>query len=87
MSQLSVPPSPQMQFLLKDPSITKPIARAFPALREVIAQTQRDVVTADNASTVGHNILALKQVCDMFDMFAAAGTVALKEEESKESKK
>lgn len=87
MSQLSVPTSPQMQFLLNDASVTKPIARAYPALQTIIAQIQRDVVTADNATFIGHNVLALKQICDMFDTFAAAGAVALKEEESKETKK
>ena len=87
MSQLSVPSSPQMQFLLKDPSVTKPIARAYPALTAVVAQIQRDVVTAENAPTVGHNILALKQVCDMLEIFSAAGAVVLKEEEAKDSKK
>jgi hypothetical protein len=83
MSQLSVPRSPQMEFLLKDPVIRKQLAVVFPILDTVLMQIMLDVTSPDNASTVGHDILAIRRVRDIFTLFATGGQVDLKNEESK----
>jgi len=81
MSQLSVPRSPQMEFLLKNPTMLKQIARAFPAIESILFQINLDVATPENAAHVGHDILALKRVRDIFEMFALGGQVILQKEE------
>lgn len=84
MSQLSVPKSPHMEFLLGDPTICKMIARAFPAIDRITFQINLDVATPDNAASIGYDILALKRVRDIFEMFALKGQIILKNEEKKE---
>lgn len=84
MSQLSVPRSPQMEFLLKDPTLNKMIARAFPAIDRLLFQINLDVATSENAANLGHDILALKRIRDIFEMFALGGQVILKKEEQKQ---
>ena len=86
MSQLSVPRSPQMEFLLKNPTLLKQIARAFPAIESILFQINLDVATPDNAATLGHDILALKRVRDILEMFALGGQVILQKEEEKNKK-
>lgn len=80
MSQLSVPESPQMQFLLKDKTMLRQIARAMPAIDAIMFQINLDVATAENAANLGHDILALKRVRDIFLMFSLGGEILLKED-------
>lgn len=80
MSQLSVPRSPQMEFLLKDKSILRQIARAMPAIDIIMFQINLDVATPENATALGHDILALKRVRDIFMMFSLSGEILLKED-------
>ena len=86
MSQLSVPRSPQMEFLLQNPTLLKQIARAFPAMESILFQINLDVATPENASSIGYDILALKRVRDIFEMFALGGQVLLQKEEQKNKK-
>jgi len=81
MSQLSVPPSPQMEFLLKDPTLLKVVSRSFPYIDRILFQINLDVATPDNAANLGYDILALKRVRDMLQVFAAGGDVLIKKEE------
>lgn len=83
MSQLSVPASPQMEFLMNDPTICKQIARSFPAIDRITFQINLDVATPNNASNIGYDILALKRVRDILEMFALRGEIILKQEEKK----
>lgn len=84
MSQLSVPRSPHMEGLLKNPVLAKQIARAFPAIETIMFQINLDVATPENAAHLGHDILALKRIRDIFEMFSLSGQIILKKEETKQ---
>jgi hypothetical protein len=70
-----------MEFLLKNPTMLKQVARAFPAMEAIMFQINLDVATPENAANIGHDILALKRVRDIFEMFAMGGQVLLNKEE------
>jgi hypothetical protein len=70
-----------MEFLLKNPTLLKQIARSFPAIESILFQINLDVATPDNAASLGHDILALKRVRDILEMFALGGQVILQKEE------
>jgi hypothetical protein len=72
-----------MEFLLKNPTMLKQVARAFPAMEAILFQINLDVATPQNAANIGHDILALKRVRDIFEMFAMGGQVLLNKEETK----
>jgi hypothetical protein len=82
MNQLSVPESPQMQFLLKDKSLLRQIARAMPSIDLILFQINLDVATPENAANLGHDILALKRLRDIFLMFSLGGEILLKEDQN-----
>ena len=83
MSQLSVPRSPQMEFLLNNPVLLKQMARSVPAIDAILFQINLDVATPENAASLGHDILALKRVRDILEMFSLGGQVLLQKEEKK----
>lgn len=84
MNQLSVPHSPHMAGLLKTPTLSKTIARAFPAIEMIMFQINLDVATPENSANLGHDILALKRIRDIFEMFSLNGQIILKKEETKQ---
>lgn len=49
-------------------------------------QINLDVATPENAANVGHDILALKRVRDIFEMLSLGGQVLLQEEQKEDSK-
>lgn len=62
-----------MADLLSDDSVTRAIYMAWPHIESILIQTQRDVVSPENAATIGPDILAIKRLSEMFLLFKAKG--------------
>jgi hypothetical protein len=62
-----------LKLLLQDDHLCIDIARSHDSIVKVVEQYQRDMVTTENVETIGHQVLAIKQILDTLLLFATQG--------------
>lgn len=64
-----------MKQLLEDQKLVKSIGGAADNIDKVLAQIQLDTVTPENAATVGQELLAIRNIREVFSLFTASADV------------
>ena len=83
---ISVAPSVQMTDLIERKHYSMMVARNYELLRDIILQTQVDIVNEGNRDTVGPTILGIKHISDILLLFKAKGDVLIAKEKREDNR-
>lgn len=73
--------SPRMKRYYENSEFFITIYKAFPYIEAILMENQRNCVSAANAETIGHTLLAMNRDLKILELFALKGEDVAKESE------